>query len=148
LPVDEVAARLDDAIGLLVVGARAAPPRHRTLEATIDWSHRLLGELERALLRRLSVFAGGWTIAAAEAVCAGGPIARSDVLDLLTGLVDRSLVQTGGGGVEGRYRFLDTVRQYAEQKLRAAGEAEQVRAQHREWCLSLMRQADGRSLKL
>ena len=120
LPVEQIAARLDDRFRLLTGGSRTALPRQQTLRATIDWSHDLLTEPERALLRRLAVFAGGWTLEAAEAVGAGdGHRARRTVLDLLTRLVDKSLVQVdGAGGGEARYRLLETVRQYAA---RAAG---------------------------
>src|SRR6476469_7336405 len=89
LPVEQLAARLDDRFRLLTGGSRTALPRQQTLQATLDWSHRLLEEDERTLLRRLSVFAGGWTLEAAEAVCADADLEDWRVLDLLTGLVDK-----------------------------------------------------------
>ena len=84
LKVEQIAARLDDAFHLLTGGSRTALPRHQTLAATIDWSYNLLTAHERALLRRLAVFAGGWTLEAAEAVCSGDGLERYDILDLLT----------------------------------------------------------------
>ena len=141
LPVEELAARLEDRFRLLTGGSRAAPPRQRTLRATLDWSHDLLSAPERALFRRLSVFAGGWTLAAAEAVCAGADgegIAPDEVLGLLIGLVDKSLVtadEQPDGSV--RYRLLETLRQYARERLAAGGEGEAVRRRHAAYFLGL-----------
>jgi predicted ATPase/class 3 adenylate cyclase len=128
LSVEEIAARLSDRFGLLTRGDRSALPRQQTLRASIDWSYDLLTDHERALLRRLAVFAGGWTVKAAEAVCVGGEIKEVDVLDVLTQLVEKSLVVTEAQG--DRYRMLDTVRQYAQERLEVAGEAEQFRTRH------------------
>ena len=125
LPIEQVAARLDDRFRLLTGGSRTALPRQRTLLGAIDWSHSLLAEPERALLRHLSVFAGGWTLEAAESVCAGG---SEDVLDLLSGLVAKSLVVFDEGA--GRYRMLETIRQYAGDRLLDAGEGDGYRARH------------------
>jgi predicted ATPase/DNA-binding CsgD family transcriptional regulator len=141
LGVEQIADRLDDACRLLTVGNRAAPPRQRTLRATIDWSHAMLSEPERTLLRRLSVFAGGWTLAAAEAVGAGEDIAAPDVLDLLARLVDKSLVQAEERDGEPRYRLLETVRQYAAERLDEAGEGPAARDQHRDYFLALVERA-------
>ena len=141
LSVDQIAARLDDRFRLLTAGTRQVLPHQQTLRATMDWSYDLLSDPERALLRRLSVFAGGWPFEAAEAVCAGGGIEVSDILDLLTQLVDKSLVIAETHGGEARYRLLDTVRQYGDEKLRNAGEAAQVRRRHRDWFLALAEQA-------
>jgi non-specific serine/threonine protein kinase len=141
LSIAEVAARLDDRFRLLTGGSRTALPRQQTLRATLDWSHDLLGAPERALLRRLAVFAGGWTLDAAEAVGAGEAIDAAAVLDLLTGLVDKSLVQVDeGAGGTARYRLLETVRQYALELL-AADEEVLVRGRHAAWCLALVQQA-------
>jgi non-specific serine/threonine protein kinase len=131
LTAERIAARLDNRFRLLTGGSRTAPPRHRTLSALIDWSHDLLEERERALLRRLSVFAGGWTLEAAEAVGAGEGIEREDTLDALSRLIDQSLVvaEAEEGG-EVRYRMLETIRQYALERLREAGEAEGARERH------------------
>ena len=115
LSVENIAARLSDRFNLLDRGDRTALPRQQTLRALIDWSHDLLTEQERVLFRRLAVFAGGWTLPAAEAIGAGGAIDRSAVLDLQSQLVERSLVAMEAEG--GRYRLLDTVRQYAQEQL-------------------------------
>ena len=98
LPVEAIAARLDERFRLLTLGPRDVLPRQQTLRATMDWSWDLLGDQERTLLRRLSVFAGGWTLAAAEAVCAGEDIDAGAVLDLLDGLASKSLVQVDRRG--------------------------------------------------
>ncbi|HET8629556.1 MAG TPA: tetratricopeptide repeat protein, partial [Thermomicrobiales bacterium] len=118
LPVGELAARLDDAPRLLAGAGRVAPDRQRTLRATLDWSVALLTPAERALLARLAVFAGGWTLAAAEAVCPDDALPAGEILPLLAALVDQSLVQVeAGAGDEVRYRLLEPVRQYAAERL-------------------------------
>jgi predicted ATPase len=109
LSVDQIAARLDDRFRLLTTGRRQILPRQQTLRATMDLSYDLLSDPERTLLRRLSVFAGGWPFEAAEAICAGGGVEAADILDLLTQLVDKSLVIAETHGGEARYRLLDTV---------------------------------------
>ena len=126
----QIAERLDDRFRLLTSRRRAGPPRHQTLAAALDWSHDLLAGQERALLRRLAVFAGGWRLAAAESVGAGDDIATSEVLELLSSLVDKSWVVVERAGDERRYLYLETVRQYAYEKLAAAGEAEATRDKH------------------
>jgi predicted ATPase/DNA-binding SARP family transcriptional activator len=191
LSVEEIAARLDDRFRLLTGGSRTALPRQQTLRATMDWSYELLAEPERALLRRLSVFAGGFTLEAAEWVCGadravfsprrhgghGGvhgerheasppctppcpPCLRgepnlsasavpeveqeapsADVLDLLTQLIDQSLVWAEERGGDVRYRLLETTRAYAGEKLAASGEAAGVRRRHRDWYLQLVEHA-------
>ena len=119
LSVSQVAQRLDDVFRLLTGGNRTDLPRHQTLQALIDWSYNLLNEAERRLLRRLSVFAGGWTLEAAEDVCQGS----AEVLNLLGQLTDKSLILTiPTPGGEMRYRMLETVRQYAHARLVEAGE--------------------------
>ncbi len=117
-------------------------PRHQTLRAAIDWSYHLLSETERVLLRRLSVFAGGWTLEAAESVCAGGSVEATSILDLLTSLVDKSLVLAETQHGEARYRLLETVRQYARDRLLEAGEEAEGRTRHRAWCVALAEQAE------
>ena len=123
--------RLDRQLQVLTDGARDLPPRQRAMRATLDWSYELLDGAERALFARLSVFAGGWTLESAEAVCAGGAVAPEAVLELLGRLVDQSLVvvdaQADGGA---RYRLLEPVRQYAEERLAADGETEATLRQH------------------
>jgi predicted ATPase/DNA-binding SARP family transcriptional activator len=130
LPVDRIAERLDDRFRLLTGGSRTALPRQQTLRALIDWSYDLLSESERRLLCRLSVFAGGWTLEAAEGVCAGDGIEEWEVLDLLTQLVEKSLVLYEEQAGEARYRLLETVRQYARDRLQEMGEAPSVRGRH------------------
>ncbi len=142
LPLDQLAARLDDRFRLLTGGSRTALPRQQTLQATLDWSYRLLEEEECLLLRRLSVFAGGWTLEAAEVVCADAAIEAWRVLDLLTGLVDKSLVVPDELGTAPRYRLLETVRQYARERLGETGEGAAVRDRHRDWCLVLAEQSE------
>jgi predicted ATPase/class 3 adenylate cyclase len=141
LTPDQIAERLGDHFHLLTGGSRTALPRHRTLRALIDWSHELLDENERALLRRLAVFAGGWTLEAAEAVCAGHDLASHDALEALGHLVDKSLVVVQEQDGEIRYRLLETVRQYAGDRLREAGEAAPLRDRHRDWFLALAERA-------
>jgi predicted ATPase/DNA-binding CsgD family transcriptional regulator len=130
LSVEQIVARLDDCFGLLADGGRTAMPRHKTLHATMDWGHELLSDEERALFRRLSVFAGGFTLEAVEAVCVGGGIEGDEVLGLLSHLVDKSLVVAREEGVEARYRMLEMVRQYGQEKLDESGEEGQVRQRH------------------
>jgi predicted ATPase/class 3 adenylate cyclase len=126
LGVEQIAARLDDAFRLLTGGSRTALPRQQTLRGTIDWSYNLLSEEERTVLRCLSVFAGGWTLEAAEAVCK-----NSNMLDLLSHLVDKSLVVVDfEHGDEPRYSLLETIRQYAREKLSESDEANSIRDQH------------------
>jgi predicted ATPase len=116
-------------------------PRQQTLKGTLDWSYDLLYEPERLLFRRLSTFAGGWTLEASEAVGAGGGVAEGEVLDLLSGLVEKSLVIVRGGDPGGaRYRLLEPVRQYALDKLEEGGEAEEARRRHAEFFLALAEQ--------
>jgi predicted ATPase/class 3 adenylate cyclase len=139
LPVEAIARRLEDRFHLLSGGMRTAMPRQQTLRALIDWSHDLLTPPERALLRRLAVFAGGWTLEAAEAVGLGGEIAAEEILDLLCQLVDKSLVVVEAGAE--RYRLLETVRAYAQERLVEAGEADATRTRHLAFFLALAEQA-------
>ena len=128
--VEQVAERLQDRFALLTRGSRTALQRHQTLRSLIDWSHELLSEPERVLLRRLSVFAGGWTLEAAEAVCSGNGLADAELLDVLTQLVDKSLVALDDSSAEPRYRMLQTIHQYGHEKLVAAGETDALRSRH------------------
>jgi predicted ATPase/DNA-binding SARP family transcriptional activator len=143
LQVDEIAQRLDDRFRLLTGGSRAALPRYQTLRASIDWSYGLLSEQERALLQRLSVFAGGWALEAAEAVGCGDGIQSCDVLELLGMLVDKSLVQASSfaAGLN-RYRMLETIRQYAHEKLVESGQAEAARDRHLQYYLDLAKEVE------
>ncbi len=135
LAVEQIAARLDDRFQLLTGGSRTVPPRHRTLRAAMDWSYNLLLETERVLLRRLSVFAGGWTLEAAEAVCSGDGVEKSAILDLLTQLVDKSLLVVETQSGEARYRLLETVRHYGNDKLVESGESDRLRTGHLDFFL-------------
>jgi predicted ATPase/DNA-binding CsgD family transcriptional regulator len=145
LSVGQIAARLDDRFVLLTDGGRTALARQRTLEAAMDWSHGLLSGGERTLFRRLSVFAGGFTLEAAEAVGSGLPSDEEpeqvEVLDLLSRLVDKSLVVAGEQDGESRYRFLETVRQYAWEKLERSGEEAEIRRRHAGFMLALAEEA-------
>ena len=134
LSVGQIGLRLDDVFRLLTGGSRTALPRHQTITALIDWSYNLLSDEERSLMRGLSVFAGGWTLAAAEEVCGGS----QDVLDLLGKLADKSLIiaEPVIGG-EMHYRMLETVRQYAHAWLVEAGEAKTLRQRHLDYYLIL-----------
>lgn len=138
LTVEQIVTRLDDVFRLLTGGTRTALPRQQTLQATLDWSYDLLSETERRLLDRLSVFAGGWKLEAAEAVCAGEGIESADVLDGLMQLVNKSLVLAERKqGKETRFRLLEIIRQYAMTKLAERGEADAVRQRHIEYYLAL-----------
>jgi len=128
MSVETVAARLNDCFRVLTGGDAAALPRQQTLRASIDWSYDLLELPERELLRRLAVFAGGWTVEAAESVAAGGDVVSEAIVDLLAHLVDKSLVEFDRKA--GRYRLLETVRQYARELLEASGESDDVRTRH------------------
>jgi predicted ATPase/class 3 adenylate cyclase/DNA-binding CsgD family transcriptional regulator len=143
LPVSEINSRLDQRFRLLTTGSRTALARHQTLRSLIDWSYELLSPDERMVAERFSVFAGGWTLEAAEAVAAGGGIEEWQVLDLLAALVDKSLVQADESRGSIRYRFLETVRAYAAERLAMRGSAGQreVRSAHRDHYLSLVETA-------
>ncbi|WP_461012474.1 BTAD domain-containing putative transcriptional regulator, partial [Streptomyces capparidis] len=130
LGVHELAARLDDRFRLLSAGRRDVPRRQRTLRATIDWSWELLTEPERAVLRRLSAHADGCSLPAAEAVCAGDGVAAEDVAELLSRLVDRSMVAVAGDARGHRYRLLESVAAYGAERLRESGESQRVRSRH------------------
>ncbi|MDQ3855834.1 MAG: NB-ARC domain-containing protein, partial [Chloroflexota bacterium] len=143
MSVEQISERLDNSLGLLAGGTRTASPRQQTLRATLDWSYELLGELERQLFRRLSVFRGGWLLEQAEVVGAGEPAADQDVSGLLEMLVEKSLVlaePTPNSSM--RYRMLEPVRQYAEQKLRQSGEEDVARSRHAATFLSLAELAE------
>lgn len=137
LTVEQIAARLDDRFNLLTIGSRTALPRHQTLRATTDWSYELLSEQERLLVCRLSVFVGGWTLEAAETICSGAGIHARQVLDLLTHLVDKSLVTQEEQADAARYRMLETICEYAREKLDEANETEVFRSRHMDFFLEL-----------
>jgi predicted ATPase len=145
LSVEQIAARLDNQFQLLTGGSRTLQ-RHQTLRALIDWSHNLLTDQERAPFRRLSVFAGGWTLQAAEAVCSDdarpGVISSHPLMDRLDELVNKSLVVANRGPSELRYHMLETIRQYAHEKLVESEEEPQVRARHLAYFLRLARSGE------
>ncbi len=140
----QIAGRLDDRFRLLTAGSRTVLPRQQTLWAVVDWSWELLEEAERALLRRLSVFSGGCDLTAAEEVCGGGLVGRRDVAALLGSLVDRSLVLADLGGECARYRMLETIGEYAAQRLAESGEGDAVRGRHIGYFREFARAADQR----
>jgi predicted ATPase/DNA-binding XRE family transcriptional regulator len=146
MSAEEIASRLDDRFDLLTAGSRTAWPRHQTLRATIDWSFDLLSEPERTLFRRLAVFSGGFTLEAVETVAPGGDVSKSQVVDLLGQLFNKSLVtvetRSEDSESETRYGMLETIREYARQKLEEAGEAEEVRGRHLEFFAAFARQAE------
>ncbi len=137
LGVDQILERLNDRFQLLVGGSRTAPLRHQTLEATIAWSHDLLGEAERAVLRRLAVFAGSFSLEAAESVGAAGDTSSGGVLDILTNLVERSFVIREGTIERARYRLHETMRDFALLRLIEADDEAAVRDAHRAFFASL-----------
>ncbi|HEY5903095.1 MAG TPA: helix-turn-helix domain-containing protein [Anaerolineales bacterium] len=139
-PPEEIARRLDDRFRLLTGGSRTALERHQTLFALIDWSHNLLSEGERILLRRLSVFAGGWSFDAAQEICSEG--LDDQMLELLSHLADKSLLAVDAEKAEARYRLPETIRQYARDRLYESGEAEAIRDRHREFFLRFAEHAE------
>jgi predicted ATPase/class 3 adenylate cyclase/DNA-binding CsgD family transcriptional regulator len=137
LSLDDILASLHDRFRLLTGGSRVAVRRHQTLRASVDWSHALLTEPERILFRRLAVFMGGFDLDGAQAVAGETDVERYQVLDQLTLLVDKSLVISENIGGPTRYRLLETVRQYALEKLGESGEADAVRTRHRDYYTAL-----------
>jgi predicted ATPase/DNA-binding CsgD family transcriptional regulator len=146
LSAEQISSRLEDSLGLLTGGSRTATPRQRTLRATLEWSHELLSEPERKLFGRLSVFAGGWTLEAAEAVGAlGDGTEEGKVLEVLSHLVDKSMVVAGsppGADEALRYRMLEPVRQYGLERLEACEAADAARSQHARFFLALAEEAE------
>src|SRR5215207_5587418 len=142
LSTEQIATRLSENFNVLTSGGRMPLPRHQTLRASMDWSWNLLSASERILLRRLSVFAGGWTLEAAEAVCSAQGIESGLILDLLSHLVNKSLVVVEHRGEERRYRLLETIRQYAREKLFEVGGSENIRDKHLAYFVKLVEQAE------
>jgi predicted ATPase/DNA-binding SARP family transcriptional activator/DNA-binding CsgD family transcriptional regulator len=142
LSVEQICERLNESLKLLVGGSRTAVPRQLTLRGTLDWSYELLSEPEQKLFGRLSVFAGGFTLEATEVVGSGNDLEDEDALELLSRLVEKSLVMvTGEEGVP-RYRMLEPVRQYAQERLEESGESDAVRRRHAEFFLALAKEAE------
>lgn len=144
LSIGQLAERLDDIFTVLVGGVRTAPRRHQTLRATLDWSHDLLAEDERVVFRRLAVFAGGFTLAAAEQVTGSGEVRADQVLDLLTRLADKSLLRVEHADGEVRHHLLATVRDYARECLAAAAEEEPSRRAHLDYFAGFVEQIEPR----
>lgn len=141
MSIDQLARRLDDRFRLLTGGSRTALPRHKTLRAVVDWSWDLLTEAERGVLRRLSVFSGGASLEAAEQVCGDEAFAGEQVLDLLTALIEKSLLLADGEGTP-RYRMLNTIREYAAHRLAEAGETESAHRAHLAYVTELAETAE------
>ena len=143
LSVEQISERLGGSLQLLTRGGRTALPRHRTLKAALGWSYDLLSESEHKLFRKLSVFAGGWTLEASEAVGSGDGVEEREVLDLLSGLVEKSLVVTQRGHDGGmRYRLLEPIRQYALEKLEESGEVEDTKYAYAQYFLAVAEEAE------
>ena len=145
LSLSHISGRIGDSLDLLTRGGRTAEPRQRTLKGALDWSHDLLSEPEKVLFRRLSVFAGGWNLKTAETVASGDGVEEGEIPDLLSGLVEKSLMlaeEHEGTGL--RYRMLEPVRQYASEKLEDGGESVTVRRRHADFFLALAEQAQPR----
>ena len=143
LSIEQIAERLEGSLDLLTRGGRTAMPRQQTLRGTLDWSYELLSEDEKKLFGRLSVFAGGWTLEAAEVVGAGEGIEEGDILDLISRLVDKSLiVPEGTESSASRHRMLEPIRQYARQRLADSGQAEETKRRHAEWCMAIAEEAE------
>jgi predicted ATPase/class 3 adenylate cyclase len=142
LSPDQIAQRLDDRFRLLKTGSRTAQPRQQTLQALIDWSYDLLSVEERLLFNRLGVFAGGFTLEAAESICGFGDIDPFDVLDLLTHLVDKSLILVDSQRGEPRYRMLETLRAYARRQLEHGDDGMVVRGRHAHYFCNLAERAE------
>ncbi|MBF6612799.1 MAG: tetratricopeptide repeat protein [Chloroflexi bacterium] len=141
LTIDQIASRLDNCFRILTGGSRTALPRQQTLRAAIDWSYDLLTEEEKLLLQRLSIFVGSWGLDAAEAICSDQSIGEIEVLDLLSQLIDKSLVMAEESNGEVCYRLLETIRQYANEKLQASGGEQELQLKHLDWYLNLAEQA-------
>jgi predicted ATPase/DNA-binding winged helix-turn-helix (wHTH) protein len=142
LGVEGVAAHLDDRFHLLTGGRRTALPRHQTLRATLDWSYELLSEAERVVLRRLSIFAGSFTLEAAGAIAANAELAALDVINAVANLVAKSLVIANAGDTIARYRLLETTRVYALEKLTEGSELEHIARRHAEYCRDVLERAE------
>ena len=142
LTCEQIASRLDDQFRILTGGARTALERQQTMRAAVEWSYELLTDSERLVLNRLSVFVGGFSLEAAEEVCADEPVESSDVFRLLSSLVRKSLVISERRRHAVRYRLLETIMQYARDRLRESGEGAKVRSRHRDWFLELAERAE------
>jgi predicted ATPase/DNA-binding CsgD family transcriptional regulator len=141
MPVEELESRLEDRFRLLTGGSRTAVARHQALRATVDWSYEQLGEAEQALFIRLAVFSGSFTLEAVEAICTGGPV-RQDVLESLTRLADRSLVQVTRASDGARYRLLETLKHYGQERLGETAGDGSIRERHARYYRALAEEVD------
>ncbi|MGI8657579.1 MAG: ATP-binding protein [Candidatus Limnocylindria bacterium] len=141
MPVQQIAVRLNDRFRLLTGGSRTSLPRHRTLRAAMDWSYDLLGTDEQVVFARLATFSGSFSLEAAEAVCSGPEVTSDDMLDVLGRLVDRSLLAIDQDNVEARFRMLETIRDYAQDRLAETGDGADAHARHLEWFSELVDRA-------
>ena len=139
MPVGTLAERLEDRFHVLTSGSRTALPRQQTLRALVDWSYNLLSEREQMVLNRLSVFSGGWSLEAAEAVCATDTVESWEVADLLSALVEKSLVTFDPHRTFKPYYLLETIRQYGQEKLNSAAGDEATRLRHVDYYVRLVR---------
>lgn len=144
LSVEQVLERLDDRFRLLTRGSRAVLPRHQTLRALMDWSHQLCGRQERAVWARMSVFSGGCDLEAVEEVCSGDGVERSDVVDVVAALVEKSIVSREEEAGRVRYRLLETIRQYGRERLAESGREAEARRRHGDHYRRLAAEADAR----
>ncbi len=145
LAVEQLAERLDDSLGLLTGGGRTAAPRHQTMRATLNWSHDLMDRAERTLFRQLSVFTGGWTLEAAEALGTLEESEMNTIVDLLSRLVNKSMVvveEAGTSTTSLRYGMLEPVRQYGWERLQASGEDDEVQRRHASWFFELAKEVE------
>lgn len=142
LAVEQIISKFDAHIDVLVGDERTTVARHQTLRAAINWSHDLLPQVEQKLMRRLSIFAGGWTLDAAESICVSDDMQEDRLLGLLSRLIDKSLVLVEHGGVEARYYLLETIRYYGQERLRESGEELSLGERHYKWFLHLAESAD------
>lgn len=141
LSLRQIAEGLNDRFRMLVGGSRTALPRHQTLQASVDWSHNLLTDEEKTLFRRLSVFVGGFSLGAAEQICSEAPLRSQDLLDLISQLIDKSLLQIDEGGPP-RFRLQETIRQYAKDRLRESADEDAVRNRHLDFYLAMAEEAE------
>jgi non-specific serine/threonine protein kinase len=142
LAPEEILDRLNDRFALLSRGSRSAPQRQRTLRAGVDWSFGLCSEPERRLWARMSVFAGGFQLDAVEDICADETLPEADLLDLVAGLVDKSILVRDDRSGPARYRMLETIREYGQEELGRRGEEAILRRRHADWCLHLAEAAE------
>ena len=142
LSPEQIDARLGDRLGLLTRGGRARPARQQTLRASIEWSYELCSRAERLLWARLSVFAGGFELDAAEGICADHRLAADEVLDLLAALAGKSILTAAHGERGVRYRLPETLREFGQERLQESGEYTALRRRHRDWHEQLARRAD------